>query len=237
MLGALVTEGHMHGLQPDRNSSHFAGSNGVPPRVRTKRRIGDLVARLPKARAALAYAERQHAGQTRGSDGAPFILHPIEVATFLYYAGAPDHMIAAGLLHDVIEKTRAEATELHKRFGPRVATLVVAVSEDQAIAKYPARKAALREQVAGAGDEALMLFAADKLSKARELRLIRRQASQTDTEDRLRRSRQRKLAHYQRSAELLEARLHDSPLVKQLRLEIDQLLDGDAGDITLAGAA
>jgi (p)ppGpp synthase/HD superfamily hydrolase len=41
----------------------------------------------------------------RSSDGAPFIRHPLEVATVLYRTGAPDHLIAAGLLHDVVEKT------------------------------------------------------------------------------------------------------------------------------------
>ena len=79
--------------------------------------MSDLVARLPQTRAAVAYAERQHAGQRRSADGAPFIEHPLEVATLLYHAGASDQVIAAGVLHDTIEKTSTNATDLRARFG------------------------------------------------------------------------------------------------------------------------
>ena len=126
-------------------------------------------ARLPQTRAAIAYAERMHADQIRG-DGTPFILHPLEVASLLYYAGAPDHVIAAGVMHDLIEKAGASESDLQQRFGPRITRLVLAVSDDDRIHGYAKRKAALRHQVAGAGQEALELFAADKLSRVRELR-------------------------------------------------------------------
>ena len=120
---------------------------------------------------ALAYAVEQHAGQRRDADGAPFVLHPIEVATLLADVGAPDHVVAAGVLHDTVEKTSAEPDDLRERFGMQITALVMALSEDPGISGYSARKAALRDQVCAAGDEALMVFAADKVSKARELRL------------------------------------------------------------------
>jgi hypothetical protein len=60
---------------------------------------------FPIALDALAYAARMHAGQRRRADGAPFILHLLEVAGLLYRSGAPDHVIATGVLHDIIEKT------------------------------------------------------------------------------------------------------------------------------------
>ena len=99
--------------------------------------------RLPKTQAALAYAERLHARQTRRVDGAPFIVHPLEVACLLFGAGAPDHVIAAGALHDVIEKTDADAADLRARFGAAVTRLVLAVTEDRSISSHTARKAAL----------------------------------------------------------------------------------------------
>ena len=34
---------------------------------------------------AMAYAERQHAGQLRAGYGAPFITHPLEVTSLLYH--------------------------------------------------------------------------------------------------------------------------------------------------------
>ncbi|MBV9605508.1 MAG: bifunctional (p)ppGpp synthetase/guanosine-3',5'-bis(diphosphate) 3'-pyrophosphohydrolase [Solirubrobacterales bacterium] len=178
----------------------------------TLRRLPDLIVRLPKTRAALAYAEERHAGQRRKGDGAPFIEHPAEVAWILYRAGAPDHVIAAGVLHDTIEKAGADIADLRTRFGPRTAALVAAVSEDPAIPTYARRKAALRDQVAAAGPEALMVFAADKISKVRELSL-RRSPS---------RPPQRRLTHYRRCLELLERLLSDSPLVAQLRTELER---------------
>jgi (p)ppGpp synthase/HD superfamily hydrolase len=178
---------------------------------------------LPQTQRAIEYAERMHAGQQR-ADGTPFVLHPNEVAALLYDAGAPDHLIAAGVMHDLLEKTDATASDLRLRFGQRITELVLAVSDDDRIAGYAKRKAALRQQVAGAGEEALALFAADKLSKMRELR---REAAidsaVAPTPSRVRELRARRLRHYQRSLELLEECLAGSPLVRALRDELSSL--------------
>jgi (p)ppGpp synthase/HD superfamily hydrolase len=174
--------------------------------------------RLPRTRAALRYADARHAGQVRKADHAPFIEHPLEVGWLLYRAGAPDHVIAAGILHDTIEKTGADAAELRARFGIRVADLVLALSENPDIQGYAKRKAALRDQVAAAGREALMVFAADKVSKVRELTLSRSKRPPA----------QRRLTHYRRCLELLERLLSDSPLVAQLRAELEKLTPAPA---------
>jgi guanosine-3',5'-bis(diphosphate) 3'-pyrophosphohydrolase len=65
--------------------------------------------------AALTFAERLHAGQQRRVDGAPFVVHPLEVACVLFSAGAPDHVIAAGALHDILEQTNADSADLRAR--------------------------------------------------------------------------------------------------------------------------
>jgi HD domain len=185
-----------------------------------RRRIPDWSQRLPHTREALTYAERQHAGQRRAADGAPFIVHPLEVARLLYHAGAPDHVIAAGLLHDTIEKTDATAADLTARFGLRIATIVLAVSEDQRITGYAERKAALRDQVARAGHDALMVLAADKISKVRELKLeiARRRAHPAPVSC----PWERRLTHYRHCLRLLEEHLPDSPLVTTLTAELEK---------------
>ena len=116
-----------------------------------------LAERLPQTEAAVAYAERLHLGQRQG-DGTPYLLHPLEVARLLGAAGAPDHLIAAGALHDVLEKSDARESDLRKRFGSRITDLVLAVSDDNRITSYAHRKAALRQQVASAGDDAMTLL-------------------------------------------------------------------------------
>jgi hypothetical protein len=193
-------------------------------------------AALPQTRAALAYAKHLHAGQRRKVDGAPFIVHPTEVGLLLQDAGAPDHVIAAGVLHDTIEKCGADVSELRERFGADTAMLVVAVSEDSHIRGHEARKAALRRQVASAGDEAMTVFAADKISKARELSLKRVGTLWQNGSRPASVERQRKLTHYQRSLEMLEAWRADSPLVIELRTELEQWVHVPGGR-HLAGAA
>jgi (p)ppGpp synthase/HD superfamily hydrolase len=182
---------------------------------------------LPTTRAAVAYARAMHSGQQRQIDGAPFILHPLDVAALLHSAGAPDHVIAAGALHDTLEKTDATHADLSRRFGPRVAKLVAAVTEDEQITGYAARKAALREQVARAGSEAAILFAADKLSKVREFRLP--MAHKTAL-------RKRRLAHYRHCLTLLQERLPDSPLVAALEAELEPLVASAGRQAALSSA-
>ena len=179
----------------------------------------------PGTRAAVAYARRMHAGQRQG-DGTSFLAHPLEVAALLDRAGAAEHVVIAGVLNDVLEKTAASEAELERRFGQEVTRLVLAVSDNDAISGYAKRKAALRHQVAAAGDEALTLFAADKLSKLRELRRemqLAQDGSQGGA-SRGRVLRARRLRHYQHSLALLQERLPRSPLVAALHDELQLLL-------------
>jgi (p)ppGpp synthase/HD superfamily hydrolase len=174
-----------------------------------------FVQRLPITAAALDYAERLHAGQTRDADGAEFIEHPLEVAALLHESGAPDDVVAAGVLHDTLEKTAAEPSELRPRFGDHITNLVLAVTEDDRIGDHDARKAALLEQVAQAGPEAQMVFAADKVSKARELRLHALNPRAMGV-----RSYARHLAYYRDCLRMLESRMPESRLVAMLRDEL-----------------
>jgi hypothetical protein len=182
-------------------------------------RTPEFALRLPKTRAALVYATRLHEGQRRAVDGAPFISHPIEVGMLLYEAGASEDVVAAGLLHDTLEKTDATAYDIYARFGRRVGDIVTAVSHDPAIPGYTRRKAALRDQVADAGEDALTVFAADKLSKVRELALGDESATK---------ARSRKLKHYRLSLEMLQERLPDSSLVAALQTDLDALYEARA---------
>jgi (p)ppGpp synthase/HD superfamily hydrolase len=195
--------------------------------VLDERLLPEFVRGLPTTRAAVGYADQLHDGQQRQVDGAPFILHPLEVAALLYQSGAPDHVIAAGALHDTLEKTAAVPADLTRLFGPRVTALVQAVTEDELVSGYAHRKAALRDQVAQAGREALMVFAADKLSKVRELRLA-------DTS--LTPVRRRRLKHYRACLALLQTRLADFPLVPALQAELDGLPDPTGRQRPLASA-
>ncbi len=177
----------------------------------------DSFAGLPLAQAALEFASARHAGQCREIDHAPFIAHPIEVGSLLQGDGQPDEVIAAGLLHDLLEKTQTTGAELQRRFGARVARLVESVSDDPSIDDYVSGKRELRDRVAHAGSNTVAIFAADKISKVRELGLL--PTSHLDeTTTRV------KLAHYRASLKMLRSVAGNRALVALLDAELTKLV-------------
>lgn len=183
------------------------------------REFPSFVHELPLTRRALDFAAERHRGQRREADDAAFILHPLEVAQLLHSRGYPDHVVAAGVLHDIIEDTDATGAELDRRFGPEVARLVSSVSEPPGDGPYAERKARLRAAVARAGPDAAAVYAADKVAKARELRL----AISRDGSVAARAGTAAKLEHYWASLALLEQHLDSHPLVEELRFELETL--------------
>jgi (p)ppGpp synthase/HD superfamily hydrolase len=185
----------------------------VPP-------VPTFLEELPLARRALDYARDRHRGQRRDSDAAPFILHPLEVASLLHNTGHGDVVVAAGVLHDTVEDTDAELSDVAGRFGDEVGRLVAAMTEDPAIEPYEARKAGLRRQIARFGPDATAVYAADKVAKVRELRAqVSHDPSVVNDEERY----GRRLAHYKESLAMLEAETPQHPLVRQLRFELEAL--------------
>lgn len=174
-------------------------------------------------RSALGFAARRHARQRRDSDGAPFIAHPLEVARLLRDAGCSEVVIAGGLLHDVLETTYTSVAELTTRFGPEVANLVQAVSDDPSVESYRERKQRLREQVRNADHDAALVFAADKVSKVREQRqriTPDRVASGAPDLERLCHDEAMRLEHYHESLRMLQDVAAGHPLVELLANEL-----------------
>lgn len=134
--------------------------------------IDAAIERSDLVRDALETARRAHAGQLRrGSDGHPYIDHPVAVAEILIKHRHSDAVLAAALLHDVVEKSEIEVAELRERFGDAVAEMVEAMTEDETIASYEDRKGEHRRRVAACDRrEVLAIFAADKLTNVAMLR-------------------------------------------------------------------
>jgi len=170
---------------------------------------------LPLTRRALGFAAARHGDQQRDVDHAPFILHPLEVTHLLHGHGCHDHIVAAGVLHDTVEDAQVTREELETNFGEEVAALVCAVTEPEPVGTYRKRKAALRTTVEAAEDDALAIYAADKVVKVRELRMAIAVRHDTGGAE--------KLEHYEASLALLERRLPGHPLVRQLRFELEAL--------------
>jgi (p)ppGpp synthase/HD superfamily hydrolase len=120
---------------------------------------------------ALERARKDHAGQIRnGSGGLPYIEHPQAVAALLAEHGYGEEVLAAALLHDVVEDSETTVEELREAFGDQVAGLVAALSDDESIPEWHARKDEHRRRVAAAGGGAMAIFGADKLTNVSTLR-------------------------------------------------------------------
>lgn len=134
-------------------------------------RIEAAADRSPLVRAALEKARSAHEGQVRnGSGGMPYIEHPITVAARLDEHGFREEVLAAALLHDVVEDSDTTLEELRELFGNEVAGMVGALTDDESIEAYRERKAEHRERVAAADEGAHAIYAADKLTNTKTLR-------------------------------------------------------------------
>ena len=171
---------------------------------------------LPLTRRAVAFAGERYGDQRRPADGAPFLLHPLEVAALLKREGYPDPVIGAAVLHDVLEDTGANREDLEVSFGSEVSGLVAVVSDDDSIADDERRKDDVRERVRHAGEAALAVYAADKISKARELRMLLARGL-TPEEAAVKHRR------YRKSLDMLEEQMSDARLVEVLRFELEAL--------------
>ena len=169
----------------------------------------DYIAHSRLLGAAYEVASDVHAGPL--GSGRVSLRHPVAVATLLHDEGYPEHVVAAALLHDVVEDGGLAPHAMEQRFGPQVAGLVARLTEDESIASYPRRKAALRSQAVGDGPEAAAIFAADKLASARSA--LRREGAPSA----------RKLEHYERSLWLLKARYPELPFLAELEADLTRL--------------
>jgi len=113
-----------------------------------------------------------HLGQHRKQTHEQFVEHPIGVARLISEAGYDGPALAAAYLHDVVEKTSVGIEEIHERFGPEVAAIVDALTEDPALDGYGPRKRALRKQVLVSDKTAVVIYAADRVANMRDWRTV-----------------------------------------------------------------
>ncbi len=128
---------------------------------------------------AYVYSARVHEGQVRLS-GEPYLSHPLEVAGILADMNLDTVSIAAGLLHDVIEDTRATLEEVNEIFGPEVSQIVSGVTK---LSKLPfdsskARQAeSLRKMLLAMADDirVILIKLADRLHNMRTLQFHKKE--------------------------------------------------------------
>lgn len=127
---------------------------------------------------AIIYATTLHEGKIRKLKNIPYILHPLEVAQIIATMTEDQEIMAAGVLHDVVEDTDTPLDAIREKFGDRIAALVASETEN----KYPGEDKALtwkrrKEEsllvLKNSKDIGVkMLWLSDKLSNIRSLSRI-----------------------------------------------------------------
>ena len=122
---------------------------------------------------AIIFAVHAHEGVERKGKGFPYIVHPLEAVGIVATMTRDQELLAAAVLHDVIEDTDTTADDLRREFGERVALLVEAESDikvegDQADSWHQRKEFAIR-RLANASRDVKIVAMGDKLSNMRAI--------------------------------------------------------------------
>jgi len=154
-----------------------AARGGTPPvlePILTAVRKHDPKAETRLVQRAYEIAEQAHRGQLRRS-GDPYITHPLAVAQILADLGMDVPTLCAALLHDTVEDTDVELTEIRAEFGDLVALVVDGVTKlDKVRYGESAQSETVRKMVVAMARDprVLVVKLADRLHNMRTLRWL-----------------------------------------------------------------
>ena len=120
---------------------------------------------------ALLFATEAHGKQMRKYTGEPYIVHPVEVMSIVKSVASDEEVLAAALLHDVVEDTPAVVADISQHFGSRVASLVDELTDRSVLTdgNRKVRKEIDRSRLASASAEAQTVKLADLISNTRSI--------------------------------------------------------------------
>lgn len=112
-----------------------------------------------------------HKEQLRKGEDIPYIVHPFMIALLLTSYKFPEVVIAAALVHDVLEDTAFPETQLREEMGEEVMTILRAVTNDDLL-PWVEKKKKYIETVRAGSDGAKAVATADKIHNAQSLLVV-----------------------------------------------------------------
>lgn len=118
---------------------------------------------------------KAHSGSFRKDTTTPYIVHPMEASVIVATMTDDKTILAAAVLHDVVEDTDYTIDDIRKEFGKNVARLVSAESEDKRDNLPPEATWKIRKQETldhlknQASKEEKIITLGDKLSNIRAM--------------------------------------------------------------------
>lgn len=123
---------------------------------------------------AAKYAIDAHHNVGRKGKGFPYVIHPMEAAEIVATITDDQEMLAAAMLHDVVEDTDCTVEDIRREFGNRVAHLVANESDLVVEGKtdsesWHERKQYAIDRLAAAERDIKIVAMGDKLSNMRAI--------------------------------------------------------------------
>lgn len=123
---------------------------------------------------AIIFATEAHKGFERRGKNFPYIVHPMEAVSIVATITDDQELLSAAVLHDVVEDTDITSDTIQKLFGEKIASLVVAESDEKIEGKteeesWKDRKKQAIDRLKNASYEAKIVAIGDKLSNMRAI--------------------------------------------------------------------
>jgi (p)ppGpp synthase/HD superfamily hydrolase len=110
-------------------------------------------------------------GQVRKYTGEPYVTHPQEVARLVQTVTSDEEIVAAALLHDVVEDTDVDLQTIRAFFGERVASLVGGLTDVSKLGEgnRASRKAIDRAHTAAQHPDVMTIKLADLIDNTKSI--------------------------------------------------------------------
>jgi len=120
---------------------------------------------------AIYFAKKYHDGQLRKS-GEPFYSHPLEVAYIISDYNLKTDVIAASILHDIVEDTVVTLNMILETFGQRVAEMVNRLTRDRPDGTKLSVKEIIRMAYKNGDKEVLLIKIFDRLHNLQNIHFL-----------------------------------------------------------------
>ena len=185
---------------------------------------------MTKIERAILFATFAHAGTNRKGKERPYIMHPIEVLTIVGAYTESKDVLAAAVLHDVVEDTDIQPETIRYEFGERVEQLVMAESEDKmkdlpAETSWKQRKEATIDHLGTLDRDAKLICLGDKLANIREMSRDYAQLGDALWERFNQKDKKEHAWYYRSVCDVLEAEFGDVPAITEYRKLLKDVFD------------
>lgn len=178
---------------------------------------------------AMIFASQQHDGMLRKGTHLPYIVHPAEVMAIASALTEDPEILAAAVLHDVIEDCGVTEDMLCEQFGARVTRLVLSETQrhdGDPCVTWDARKKEAIARIARGGRSVKLIALADKLSNMRAIHRDYDRDSDTMFLRFHQHDKSRHAWYYRSMVSLLKEEFGDTEAWRELSMHVEHVFAG-----------